>query len=143
MLRAKDIMNTNVISVKKDTPIFEAVALLVKNNISGVPVVEDDMTLIGILSEKDVIILFYEGIQSENKTVSDYMTCPAVSYEENETLLNVCDFLMKNIFRRVPITSNGKLTGIISIRDVLDAIIKQKQKGTAAAWETATMTTAE
>ena len=51
MLKARDIMNTNVVSVKKDTPIFEAVKLLVENNISGLPVVEDDMTLVGILSE--------------------------------------------------------------------------------------------
>ncbi len=58
MLRARDVMNTNVISVKKDAPIFEAVELLLENNISGLPVVEDDMTLAGILSEKDVVELF-------------------------------------------------------------------------------------
>ncbi len=45
MLRAKDVMSTNVISVKKDAPIFEAVELLLENNISGLPVVENDMTL--------------------------------------------------------------------------------------------------
>ncbi len=55
MLRARDVMSTNVISVKKDAPIFEAVKLLVENNISGLPVVEDDMTLVGILSEKDAV----------------------------------------------------------------------------------------
>jgi len=57
MIRAKDIMSTNVISVKKDDPIFEAVKLLVENNISGLPVVDDDMILTGILSEKDVVDL--------------------------------------------------------------------------------------
>ncbi len=127
MLRAKDIMNRNVISIKKDTPIFEVLELLVKNNISGVPVVEDDMTLVGILSEKDAIILFYADKDKEFRTVSDFMTHPAVSFEENETLLDVCDFLVKNIFRRVPITSKGKLVGIISIRDVLNSILKQRR----------------
>jgi CBS domain-containing protein len=109
MLRARDVMSNNVISVKEETSILEAVKILVENNISGLPVVNDDMTLTGILSEKDAVELFYESKEADNKTVSDYLTSPAVCFEENETLLNVCDFLAKNIFRRVPITSNGNL----------------------------------
>jgi CBS domain-containing protein len=128
MLRAKDVMSENVISVTKDQPILDAVKLMVESNISGLPVINDDMTLCGILSEKDVIELFYEGNRAQDKKVGDYMTYPAVCYEANDALLNVCDFLIKNIFRRVPITSEGKLVGIISIRDVLDAVLKQKQE---------------
>ena len=128
MLRARDIMSKNVISVQKDTPILEAVKLLMENNISGLPVVEDDMTLTGLLSEKDVVELFYEGEQAEDKTVRDYMTYPAVCFEENNALLNVCDFLAKNIFRRVPITSDGKLVGIISIQDVLNSVLQLRQE---------------
>jgi len=128
MLRARDVMNTNVISVKKDAPIFEAVKILVENNISGLPVIEDDMTLTGLLSEKDVVELFYEHEKAEDKTVSDYMTYPAVCFEDNNALLNVCNFLGKNIFRRVPITSNGKLVGIISIQDILNSILQLRQE---------------
>ena len=51
MLRAKQIMTDNPVFVKKDTPIYEAVELLVQHNISGMPVVEDDMTLVGVISE--------------------------------------------------------------------------------------------
>ena len=128
MLRVKDVMKTEVISVKKDDLIFDAVKLLVENNISGLPVVEDDMNLIGVLSEKDVVDLFYEHEQAEGKTVSDYMTNPAVSFESNNALLNVCNFLQKNIFRRVPVASDGKLVGIVSIRDILNAVLKQRQE---------------
>jgi CBS domain-containing protein len=128
MLRVKDVMKTEVISVKKEDPIFDAVKLLVENNISGVPVVEDDMTLIGVLSEKDVVDLFYEHEQAEEKTVSDYMTNPAVSFEGSHALLNVCNFMQKNIFRRVPVAADGKLVGIVSIRDILSAVLKQKQE---------------
>ncbi len=133
MLRAKDVMSKNVISIKKDDPIIEAVKLLVEKNISGLPVVNDDMSLIGILSEKDVIELFYEGNRAHDKKVGDYMTYPAVCYEANDALLNVCDFLIKNIFRRVPITSDGKLVGIISIRDVLDAVLNHKHENVVSA----------
>ena len=128
MLRVKDVMKTEVISVKKDDPIFDAVKLLVENNISGLPVVEDDMTLIGMLSEKDVVDLFHEYDQAEEKTVSDYMTNPAVSFEGNNALLNVCNFMQKNIFRRVPVASDGKLVGIVSIRDILNAVLMQRQE---------------
>ena len=128
MLKARDIMNTDVISVKKHTPIFEAVKLLVAHNISGLPVVEDDMTLAGILSEKDVVDLFYESEKAENKTVNDYMTDPAVHFEENSDLANICDFLLKNIFRRVPVTSDGKLIGIISIKDILNSVLRLRHE---------------
>ena len=128
MLKARDIMSTDIFSVKKDTPIFEAVKLLVEHDVSGLPVVEDDMTLVGILSEKDVVDLFYESEKAENKTVNDYMTDPAVHFNDNSALVNVCDFLLKNIFRRVPITSEGKLIGIISIKDVLNAVLQMRHE---------------
>ena len=128
MLRARDIMSKNVISVQKDIPILEAVKLLVENNISGLPVVEDDMTLTGILSEKDVVELFYDSEQAEDITVRDYMTYPAVHFEDNNALLNICDFLVKNIFRRVPVTSDGKLVGIISIQDILNTVLQLRRK---------------
>jgi len=132
MLKAKDIMTENSISVKADTPIYEAVELIVKHGISGMPVVKNDMTLEGILSEKDVIVLFYGKEDNENKTVSDFMTQPAVHFDEEESLLDICDFLTKNIFRRVPITSNEKLVGIISIRDTLDYILELRRESAAA-----------
>jgi CBS domain-containing protein len=128
MLRAKDVMSTDVVSVKEDDPIFEAVKLLVENNISGLPVVDDDMTLTGILSEKDLVNLFYEQEYADGKTVSDYMTHPAVSFDDNNALINVCNFLVKNIFRRVPVTSGGKLVGIISIQDILKSVLKLRQQ---------------
>ena len=133
MLRARDVMSKDVISVKEETSMLDAVKILVENNISGLPVVNDDMTLAGILSEKDAVVLFYESEEAENKTVSDYMTSPAVCFEENEALLNVCDFLAKNIFRRVPITSNGKLVGIISIRDVLKSVLQLRHEEVVSA----------
>ena len=128
MFRARDIMTKNIIAVRKMTPIYEAVEIAVKNGISGIPVVEDDMTLVGILSEKDLIKLIYAKEDAESKTVRDFMTQPAISFEEDESLLDVCDFLMKNIFRRVPITSGGKLVGIISIRDALKYILELRQR---------------
>jgi CBS domain-containing protein len=102
----------------------EALKLFVEHDISGLPVVEDDMTVVGVLSEKDVIALFYEEKRKyPEKTVADYMTRPAIYFDAEDSVKDVCDFLVKNIFRRVPVTSGGKLVGIISVRDVLKTLL--------------------
>ena len=137
MLTAGDFMTKNVISVKKDTPIYEALELLRKNDITGMPVIEDDMTLVGIITEKDVLRLFYADGDDQNKTVEFFMTQPAVSFGMSESLESVCDFLMVKYFRRVPVVSTkGKLVGIISRPDIIDYIIMQRQMYVQAHSET-------
>ncbi|MHC4265062.1 MAG: CBS domain-containing protein [Planctomycetota bacterium] len=126
MLKVKDVMTKNVVCVKKDTLIPEALEYLERHNISGLPVVEDDMTLVGILSEKDVLRFFYEEIEFKNKAVAEYMTQPAISYDEEEELLGVCTCLENHFIRRLPVTKNGKLTGIVSRRDIIKYILWTK-----------------
>ena len=131
MLKVKDLMTKDVISVKKETPIYEAMELLRKNDITGMPVIEDDMTLVGVITEKDVLRLFYADEDERNKTVDFFMTRPAVSYWENEGLQGVCDFMMINYFRRVPVVSKkGKVVGIISRPDIINYIIEQRRQNT-------------
>jgi len=98
MLKVKDVMTRDVISVKKNTPIYEAMEIMRKKDITGMPVIEDDMTLVGVITEKDVLRLFYAEEEEKNKTVGFFMTRPAVSYRENENLQSVCDFMMINYF---------------------------------------------
>ena len=85
------------------------------------------MSLVGIFPEKDVLHLLRAHRDLEEKTVDDSMTQPAIHFDENESPLDVCNFLAKNIFRRVPITSKGKLVGIISRRDIIAHIVKAKK----------------
>jgi CBS domain-containing protein len=130
MLEAKDIMTKQVVCIRKDTPIFEAIRLMVDNNITGIPVVEDDLILVGMLSEQDVLRLFHTYDDEKDRTVNDFMTQPAIHFEEHELLLDVCYCLRDNSIRRVPVTSNGKVTGVISRSDILKCIIKQSEKST-------------
>ena len=128
MLKAKDIMTKNVICVKKDTPIYQCLELMAKHKNTDIPVVEKDMSLVGIISERDVLHLLYADKDQEEKTVSEFMTQLAIYFDESESLLDVCKFLAKNIFRIVPITSKGKLVGIIDRGDIIAHIVKGKSQ---------------
>jgi CBS domain-containing protein len=133
MLEAKDIMTKEIICIKKDVPIVEAIKLMSKNNITGIPVIEDDMTLVGILSEQDVLRLFNTYKDEKDRTVKDFMTQPAIHFEEEELLLDVCYCLRDNPIRRVPVTSNGKVVGIISRSDIIKYIIQLCENNTLQA----------
>jgi CBS domain-containing protein len=98
-----------------------------------VPVVEDDMTLVGMLSEHDVLRLFHTYDDEKDRTVSDFMTQPAIHFEEDELLLDVCYCLRDNSIRRVPVTSNGKVAGVISRSDILKYILELSEASTAKA----------
>ena len=128
MLEAKDIMTKQVVCIKKDTPIFEAIKLMADKYITGIPVVDDHQTLVGMLSEQDVLRLFHTYEDEKDRIVNDFMTQPAIHFEENEPLLDVCYCLRDNAIRRVPVTSNGKVTGVISRSDILKCILKQVEK---------------
>ena len=123
MLAAKDIMTTQVICIHKNTPIFEAIKLMVENNITGVPVIEDDMTIAGVLSEQDVLRLYNTYEKEKDRKVNDFMTQPAIHFEQNEYVIDICQCLMDNAIRRVPVTSNGKVVGVISRSDILKKIL--------------------
>ena len=126
MLKAKDIMTTDLVTVKSQTPVYQAIQELMDNKITGLPVVDDDMTVVGIISEKDILKLLYD-LEKDGGTVADYMTETTVSFDPEDNLLDICNCVMENPFRRVPILSDGKLAGIISRADIIEYILKIKQ----------------
>lgn len=133
MQETKDVMTKNVICIGKDTPIIEAIRLMAKYKVTGIPVVEDDMTLVGILSEQDVLRLFHTFEDEKDRTVNEFMTQPAIHFDESERLLDVCYCLRDNSIRRVPVTSNGKVVGVISRSDIIRCILKRCDKSGAVA----------
>jgi CBS domain-containing protein len=135
MVEAKDIMTTHVISVTRNTPICEAGELLIKHEITGMPVLDDDKLLVGIITEKDLLRLLHTHEAEQDKTVEDFMTAPAIFFQENESLEDICDLMIANNFRRVPVTSASRkrqVIGIISRPDVLKYIIRLRHAETLA-----------
>ena len=125
MLKAKEIMQSNVITAKQDAPVLEVINLLAQNEITGLPVVDDDMTLVGLVSEKDVLSIAYHvladviGDAMDSRKISDIMTEDVVSFSPDDHLADICQCFMNKPFRRVPVLDNGKVVGIISRKDII------------------------
>ncbi|MBI4557894.1 MAG: CBS domain-containing protein [Candidatus Hydrogenedentes bacterium] len=124
---AQQIMTQDTLAVETRTPIYDAVRILVERGISGLPVVDADLKLVGILTEKDVLQLLRER-PSSRRFVEDYMTRDVVSFQEDTDLTAIAECLQTHHFRRVPITTDGKLAGIISRRDIIRFILLEEGK---------------
>ena len=115
-------MSRNLVVVHSDDPLTDAALLLVEHKISGLPVVDDDMILVGIVTEKDVLKLLIEV--DSDKRVGDYMTTDVKSFDESSSVLDICAHLFLHNIKRVPIVMDGKLVGIVSRRDVIREILR-------------------
>ncbi len=126
MIPVKTIMTTDVITVKPETPIIEAMQLLKKHHISGMPVVDDECRIRGILTEKDVLRILLNRDLIYQETVADYMVKDVVCFAEEDSVIEVCKFFLKSPVRRVPIAKEGKLIGIVSRPDIISLILEIK-----------------
>jgi CBS domain-containing protein len=124
---AKDVMKYGLLTVKKTTYIYEAMGILAKKNITGLPVVDERMNLIGIISEKDMLKLLYNP-SAKFGIVQDYMTRDVISFEWDTSLFEICQCLINNNFRRVPILDQNKLIGLISRTDIMAYIMKNHER---------------
>jgi len=128
MIRAKSIMSRKIMTVTKDANVRDVMKLLSENRVTGLPVVSEDMALLGIVTEKDILEVLLYGKDVKFKTAGDLMTADIVSFEEDEDLMIIFRTLVEDNFRRVPILSDGKLTGIISRRDLINFLSERSHE---------------
>lgn len=120
MFHAKDIMTKEVSTVRQDAKITDVIRLLAQKRITGVPVVSDDMRLLGVVTEKDILRTLRYDQNIKGKSAADLMTSEIISFDEHDSLMEVFESLVENDFRRVPILSEGILVGIVSRRDIIE-----------------------
>jgi CBS domain-containing protein len=143
-LTVRDVMTTEVQAVRADASLEEIAQLMATHHISGVPVVEDDGRVIGIVSEADLIdeekrharlprtALFglypmpedvlraaYRGGQSLK--ARDVMTKKVITATEDRSVSELADMMITRRINRVPIVRDGKLVGIVSRADLVRA----------------------
>jgi len=133
MITAKQLMNTGVITISPDEDVYEAMRMMALNNVTGLPVIDDDGTLLGIITEKDILVLLWNSLEDLNMdrpvgTVGQFMTRHVVCFGPEDSLADIAECLSTNDFRRVPILYDGKLIGIISRKDVIRHIRDLQQQ---------------
>lgn len=139
-VRAKDVMTRKVISVKRTTAITEVAGLLAQYQVAGAPVMEENGTVAGMISEKDFLSRMgakdpktFMGIVEQclkgkgcvavsirGKTAEDIMSFPAITVSEDSTVEEIARIFTEKNKNRVPVTNaKGILTGIVSRADIM------------------------
>lgn len=143
---AGDLMTRDVVVVHPETSLREAVSLMADRHVSGLPVVDSDGTLVGMLSEGDLVrwhegysarqakwldmladgfILapdFLEGIRSEQNKVKAVMSKGATTVTEDVLAREIASMMYARKIKRVPVLRDGKLVGIVSRSDLVRAL---------------------
>jgi CBS domain-containing protein len=127
MFKASTAMTANPVTVTQDANVYDAISIMVENNVTGLPVVNQDMTLAGVISEKDVLDLLY-NVKDRDQTVACYMTPNVVTFDQDDSLIDIADCFMKNHFRRVIITADNAVVGVVSRRDIIKFILHLRHR---------------
>src|SRR5713101_4994095 len=115
---ARDIMTSKVCTIQPDASAQEAAQLLYQNRISGLPVVNADNQIIGIITEADII----SKVDKEGLRVADIMSHEIISVSEETPVGEIAMLLTERKIKRVPVMQNGKLVGIVCRADIVQAV---------------------
>ncbi len=112
-MSVKEIMTKDVVTVQSATPVREVADLLSERNVSGVPVVDDEGRVLGVVSELDVV-------SRRGATAADIMSKQVISVTEDTDVDEVLHLFLNQRIRRVPVLSDGQhLAGIVSRSDLV------------------------
>jgi len=121
MLESK--ADRTVHTISPTNSVFEAVTLMAEKNI-GALVVMDDEQIVGIVTERDFAKKMVLKAKASRETpVRDIMTASVICVRPDQTSQDSMVLMGKNRMRHLPVVENGKLIGMISIRDLVDDII--------------------
>jgi len=143
-MRVQDVMTTNVLSVEKFESVMAVAHILAGKNISGLPVVDKEEKVIGIVTQADILSVV--GVRREHTfkdllkhvlgeplqerrsgdIVADIMTSPAATTTPETNIAEIARIMDEKKIRRLPVVDeNKKLVGIISRADILKAVLRK------------------
>jgi CBS domain-containing protein len=143
-MKAADVMTHNVVSVGPDTTVADAVRLMLQDDISGLPVIDEGDRLVGIVTEGDFLRrvetgterqrprwlsfllgparLAQEYVHTHGRKVAEVMTSDVVSVSELTPLGEIVRLMERRRIKRVPVVRDGKIVGIVSRANLLRAM---------------------
>jgi CBS domain-containing protein len=154
-MKASDIMVRRVLTTHPQTSVSQVAKQLVDNDISALPVVDDAGNVVGVISEADLMhrkelgsektrawwieamtpgaTLADEFAQSHGKRVEELMSTRVISATPDASLGEIASLLEKHRIKRVPIMKDGKIVGIVSRSNLVQALASAKSNGVTAA----------
>jgi CBS domain-containing protein len=144
-ISAKDIMTRDVTTIRKGSSIEEALRLMAEKEVSGLPVVDLDDNLEGIITETDVLLKGQSPVEaprlafygpwllpddivsdmyrkSRGSRVEDAMTRQVIAFGEESAVTDIARVMVEHNINRVPIVNGRKVVGIVSRRDIVRAM---------------------
>jgi CBS domain-containing protein len=143
-MEAADVMVSDVITIGPEESVAEAARLMALNDVSALPVIDDDERLVGIISEADLMRreeigtevqrpwwieamtpatkLAAEFAKSHSKRVEDLMSRDLITATEDTPLSEIAALLERHRIKRIPITRDGDLVGIVSRANLIQAL---------------------
>ena len=117
-----------VITCRPEDTVQTAASLLHAHRIGAMPVCDAQGKLVGVLSERDIVRSFSERpTEILNLKVSDLMTSSVITESPDTDMCDTMKVMAKNRFRHLPIIDQGRLTGMISIRDSLAVQLQERE----------------
>jgi len=119
----REVMTPGLLTIRPHASVLEAMRIIVAYGITGLPVVDENLDLVGMVSEKDLLELFHDP-HIRSRQVGDLMSYDLTAAAVDTSVLDVCECLANTSFRRLPVVEGGKLVGIVSRSDLITFILK-------------------
>ena len=115
-----DMLNRDVITISPNAPVSEAAYLMMREDIGSIVVIDNEMFPIGIVTDRDLVVsVIAEGRNPDEVSVEEVMTKNIVYVEEETNLMDILSTMSEYSVRRMPVTKEGRLSGIISVDDLI------------------------
>jgi len=147
-VKIKDIMLKNTTSVLPDCHLGEVIDIMAIQRINGIPIVDEEQKVIGFISQHDIIkelLPNYLGIINSNSFITEFiqlskklkeyanykverfMKKNIITINEDDNEVMAADLLIRNKIHHLPVVRNGYLVGIVTMRDLLKAMIEEEE----------------
>jgi CBS domain-containing protein len=130
-MRVRDVLKTKgdrVITIGPEATAPEAVARMVENNIGSLPILEDDGSLVGVISERDLMRELHDrGGEFPRAPIRAVMTMNPITCDIDDEVDAVMGLMTERRIAKVPVIDRGRLVGIVSVGDVVKLLYERTQ----------------
>ena len=124
-MNVEDIMTSNPVCCTPETKLEDVARMMVDCDCGEIPVVAsfESKTPVGVVTDRDIVCrVVAKGINPLEVQVSECMTTPTITVDIQSSLEETCQLLEENQIRRVPVTDDGKVCGIVSLGDIAEQL---------------------